>query len=388
MTIKKLLVFLTLSYSLTSMATATNAGNPCTEDEKRFEHKVNVCHVPSGDHTKAFVICVDYNGANTHLGIALDDINPNIHAHKHHDYLGTCEGNQLDQIWLCDAALKHEKHNTENEVCTGNSCMSTIDTNHNFEEITFKISDYFQGVEPSYTRDNTRASGTHSFNKSSTHLGEHILSNVAFHLNSERIGSEYYVDVCWKNKKENTQVVSLEVVNQIAQSHQGIPYIDMVSLERKTDILCSKTDSFDDLFPVKFGTYAQQGLTSMIPFYSLRDSQITNCVVRQYFREKRIASREIRHNKFKSIAVSSTVRSDVQVENDDETKLVFCQVETEIPGNGPKAYNCIQNVMTNDTLRNYLGSRNQNNKDYTGLCQNQKVGPNVKCGTIAPGIIE
>ncbi|OUR99951.1 hypothetical protein A9Q84_02665 [Halobacteriovorax marinus] len=357
----------------------------CTDYQKNFEHKVEICHVPGGDDSQSFVKCVDYDGAKTHLGITIANTNPNSHSHKHHDYLGRCSSDEVDEVWMCNAGIKHEKHNSEHEVCIGNNCTSTIDTNHNFEFLNFDIADYFGEDSSGFSNVTVRASGSVDFNTASASLGDHVLSNVEFQLASERIGSEYFVDICWENKKNNNEAVTLQISNNIYGTQQGSSYLEMTSLEKRFHIKCSTTDSFSDLSYVSNTTYARQESFSMLGPVGLNNVDITNCVIRQFFRESRIAGREQRSNMLKAIRVSSNVKSNVQEDPEVDVKLRFCQVEKIPSRRGPPKFKCFNHNMNNDSLRNFLGTRKQRNKDYPGYCLTQRQGQNVACKEIYMG---
>jgi len=363
-----------------------NAKNAPCDATDISNHKVNVCHVPSGDMDKAFTICVDYDGAKTHLGIAMADKDTSVHDHKHHDFLGKCNQNkEQEELWMCNAGLKHTKHNYEHEYCYGSSCISTIDTNHNFENITYNIADYFStDTFGNFTPQGIYASSTANFNESSSALGQHILSDVQFELHSERIGSEYFVDICWKTEEDFDSTTGFDIYNRIEAYNNGIPYIDMTSLKGRFELKCGQ--DFNSL-----GTVASSGMYTPVSDISSFSTQFYNpqfksCVIRQYFQEQRIQGREQRLNKFKSITVSSKVTSTVEFPPQSDDKIKFCQVE-EIGNGNNKIVQCFNNLLGNDSLRNFLGTRHQSAKDYSGPCSLGNVS-GAKCQAIYQGNIE
>ena len=352
---------LIIAFSLTSTVFA----NICTDLDIDSGHKINFCHVPGGGE-KEHTLCTDISGAITHLGLGLGVRDPNNHSHVHHDYLGICESElKADELWLCDAGIRHLPHNVEVENCIGDSCTSLGDINYISESVEFFIADYFDAdTIGNFSSSYVRASDNLAYGRASSKLGDHALSDVKFTLNSERLGSEYRVDTCWRNKLGNDLPVEFNVRNQLVSS-TGPDYLNYSKLERRTEIKCSYENSFEELFELSHHDYVREtGFSSYNPG-AFPDTDITNCVISQFFRETRESGGLHRPNSLSRIAINSSVSTNVEVLENNDGKIRFCHAELI----EKKSYICKSYEMNNSELRYYLynyqnGLKNEYSKGF------------------------
>jgi len=307
------------------------------------------------------------------------------------DRYGTCASQVREgEVYVCNAGLKHV-----GPMAAGLDFFKF--------ESTF-IQDSVENVDyPFGFTSNVKVAGKNDFNEATDVIKNFYIQDktLSFNFGSENFGTEYFVDLCWKN----TSVGGIGAYDfdwSYKYEDIGTPgrsYVDMANIKTNTELLCESSSS-----PMGLEVFADSG--NPLPFFgkeifgsevAVEDASF--CVLRMNFKEDTTALRDWHR---KDITVHSNldvVPSDgVQAQN----KIQICHVMNfsigignqggsngngggqgngNGNGNGTNSgtdseyYECNMEFEDSDDYKRFVlehTSSNdfsvRHNKDYRGLC--------------------
>jgi hypothetical protein len=361
----------------------TSYATTCEEDPFR----VPICHQGS---TNPVDICTDFGSLWGHL------------VQHSLDKVGKCsvdlEG-KVD-IFACNAGLRHRPHN--NPLCFNRETLKVCQpaTSCNGEENCNcvcssgedlekqHLGDFFDFAKAAYGTSNpfytpfTIRSGKQSYAVASTQQGEEKLSDsprLTFSLGSDRIGSDYFADFCWRVKDANLFNTPLKLNANLTLTESwanGSGYLNMAQTNLKYGIFCDTATQG----PL---AYAQSPLfsTPYMPFFGgtfsaeLQVPGSRSCFIRYKLEENE--TDYLRSHDMKSITLAADINLEPvgQVPGDDSIK--FCHVSTINTTGGPQAHHCTSmNFPNTDALRIWMqlsfndhrDFRQNNQNNYKGTC--------------------
>ena len=346
---------------------------------------IPICHSGAGHSHNDVDICPDFGSLWGHLVQHPDD------------YIGPCiedvEANV--KLYACNAGLKHKPHtqalcfdrdrdgivvpncdNSRNCICSNGDELQTQHLRDYFE---YGIADFTNDFSAPFSLNRKKAGKT-LFEVASDSQGNHVLSEdprLTFQFGSTRIGTEYFVDFCWKildselAKKQFKISSTLSVVENL---FLGVDYLNTADVELKWEIYCdSKFSGQLSYSPVPYreSSYAPflTGLAQVNQDLPIGQS----CFIRYKLRENEWDF--LRPHDLKKITVLNNM--DIEPKNPIEPNdlpITFCHVEPQ----GQNSYNCRTHTFPNtQALRLWMMTGNndhrewrQNNQhNYRGVCE-------------------
>lgn len=223
---------------------------------------VPICHVGAGASTNYVTVCSDFGSLWGHL------------VQHPGDYIGECVTSIDDKvnIYACNAGLVHGPHSQDmcfdyednisgvlvqscgdssNCKCVGGS---ENETQHLRDYFNYAIADYNDQLNAPFVSKALKA-GKYSMNEASDHQGHHVIANdkhVSFNLGSSRIGSEYFVDICWRILDENLRDLRFKVnatISVIENLFTDIDYLNTAEVDLKWEVYCDSSSNNSLSFP-------------------------------------------------------------------------------------------------------------------------------------------
>ncbi|PIK16105.1 hypothetical protein [Halobacteriovorax sp. JY17] len=379
-------VTLALLFIFAIFSAPVRAGNICGDNKL---NKITICHAGSENNPHFVNICVDFSAVHGHL------------KNHSHDSVGEC-GSSAESlsdgiVYACNAGIKHEKPNSRvcylrtNPAVSCNPsiscspetsscdciCSGTSDGPNNVDFMKYSGRIFADNEELENIGDENFWAGTSQAKTSiaihnsgsidgegfvvATHTPEnYVLRNnsLSFELGSELHGTEYFVDLCWKNinkdfagKFEFTPKYSFKNKQLFGQT-----YVDSAEILTRTDIECTDEDDYIfNLFDEALSIFPSQ-MSELFPQVGSVDG-VSFCRVRHYFKEDSKTFRPWNLNAIEVITSLEVKLTEDQVTPVDEG-VKLCHPISAIPGN--------TNGSTN-------GNGNGNNDPSLQVCQVQFV---------------
>lgn len=286
-------------------------GNVCSDDQV---DKITICH--NGNHQNQGGaelnfqnLCIPFSSIWGHFQSDLLDT------------VGEC-GTELTEgkVFACNAGIKHEEPSDviciqyDNEIeadnCDGSSnCVcSSYDGLASLDYMShkgFQFLDFSQLSNPNNYVLSHKVAGVDDFVLATTNPKNYVIKTqtLSFNLGSERMGSEYFVDLCWQNENEaGAGEFNFDwSYSYTDRGYEGESYVKVADVSTRTDVLC------DDSKGENFGDYS---IGTNMPFFnsSVSGSEVVSdaqfCTVRHYFKEN---STDFRPWDLKEITVESNL---------------------------------------------------------------------------------
>lgn len=189
--------------------------------------------------------------------------------------------------------------------------------------------------------------------------------SLSFQLGSELFGSEYFVDLCWKNTNEDN-VGTFDINSLYSYKNKdlfGDSYVSSADIHTKTDVVCTDSDynSFSQFEETYFPFPSQ--MSEMTPYIeSVED--VSFCRVRHYFKENNVAFRPWEVSAIDiSTKLEVKLSDDTVVDNDDSVRIchivtVGAPVEGSGNGNGNNSnvetVTCQLEFATSDDYKRFV----------------------------------
>lgn len=362
------------------------AGNICGDNKL---DKITICHAGSNNNPNFVNICVDLSAVHGHL------------KNHSHDSVGPCgsSGESLSDgiVYACNAGIKHEKpasrlcYSRTNPslsckpescesgqscdcVCSGEDGSSIVDfmtfsgrsfsSNSDLESITNES--FWSGTTQSRTSIESQSYGfvdSEGFVVATNSPENYVLrtNSLSFQLSSELYGSEYFVDLCWKNVNDS-YAGEFEISPKYSFKNKqlfGETYTESANILTRTDVECvdDNEQSFN-LFEESLSYFPSQ-MSELLPQIGTVD-RVSFCRVRHYFKED---SENFRPWELNAIEVTTSLdvslTSDQNAPNDTGVKLCHPISITEYSGSSRKGSG------------NGNGNGNGNDADSSKVCQIQ-----------------
>lgn len=315
---KSILLFtFTFIFSFGSLAQGNeNPGHIC-RDVNNDLNKITICHAGNDNNNPGRVnfvnICVDFASVHGHL------------KNHDHDSIGACGVTDLKEgiAWACNAGIKHEapsqracyKRSNPLERCiptsceTGESCdcvCSGQSGGANNVDFMSYIGKDFSDYEELYNveLDNYWVGSSHQTKSSNgyqvadldednfivaTHIEENFVmkdQELSFNLGSELFGTEYFVDLCWKNINfESAGKFNLNPTYSYKnKAGFGNTYVESADIYTRTEVLCIDENGDEhDIFDEEYFMFPDQ-MSEMTPSVGVVEN-MNFCKVRHYFKE-------------------------------------------------------------------------------------------------------
>ena|GEM_PF-2046625 len=356
-------------------------------------NKVPICHVGAGAHPqdKSVNICIDFGGLWGHI------------VQHPGDYVGECGVDVEDnlKVWACNAGLKHPEHSdrkcfdlnlggVEVTSCSGlTNCLCSGDALpqilNQFDYFEFAIAQEFNGAPTGPYTLQQKTAGLSTYSQATQKQGTEILNKelgATFSLGSERFGSHYFLDICWKYLDESLYdvpmkvEVNLSLAENIFQGSTG--YLPMAKVNQQSAIFCDPSEDF--LGDLTFNSNPVT-TTPKLPFlngtrsFGTVISQTRGCFARLQFSETQ--NEVLRPWDLKKVKLSAQL--DVSPVNPLPPRsegLRFCNVR-RVRGN---SFTCEQlDFPDTESLRAYLQTQyndirswtQEHNLDYRGDCRSK-----------------
>lgn len=340
--------------------------------------QTKICHAGSTQNPNHVEICVDFAALWGHF------------AHHPMDTYGECP-TSLNEPYACNAGIKHLApvtkicqqldNNLTATDCDGSShcvCSEAYDEQYALDFMQFS----YQARENSSTDSKTvQASRTYEYNTAFTdeELGKYEIhtDTLDFNLGSERIGSEYFVDICIENfGADTTQNYELDVSLSLADGVLSqSPYATMTDLTINTEVYCnSDMDNLSNVYNYQVYSSGYRRYSTGGMFFTPNVNKDNFCVVRHFFKENDQLSYL---RKWSHLNVMANSLIDI---NDDDTtsneQIQICHVK-EIKKRGRKTYQCSDlSFNSGENYINYIlqynnvsSWRQDHQHDYEGRCE-------------------
>lgn len=341
--------------------------------------KTIVCHAGSEINPNYVNICVDFAALWGHF------------AHHSMDMYGECP-TQSKQPYACNAGIKHlaptaticyqndnfltSTNCDDSENCT---CSYAQDEQNKLDYLKLDYSNIDgQEIEGSkLTQASKTAQYATAFDRSEFGKYKIETETLNFNLGSERIGSEYFVDICMESPgADNREKFNLDIALTLADGvlNQS-PYVSMTNLKIKTEIYCKKNMKnlnkvFRNLvYETSYNSYTTGGM-----FLNPSISKNDFCVVRHLFKENQNISymRKWKHLNVKASSLVDNNEEDVT----EDGPFDICHVQ-QTKVRGKKTYQCEDLRFTSgENYINYIlvynnvrAWRQDHQHDYKGRCE-------------------
>ncbi|ATH08304.1 hypothetical protein BIY24_10195 [Halobacteriovorax marinus] len=353
------LLSLFLLFITTIISTQVSAGNICSDKKL---NKITICHAGS-EHNPHFVnICVDFAAVHGHL------------KNHSHDSVGACGSTTQSLndgvVYACNAGIKHIKpasrvcYQRSNPslscnpstcesgqscdcVCSGETDGPNVVDFMKYNGRSFSNVDQLNEIENDSFWGGTLQARTSTYSQNSGQVdsegfvvathdpSNYVLRNnsLSFELGSELFGTEYFVDLCWKNTNED-YAGEFEITPKYSYKNKqlfGQSYVETADILTRTDVECTddKNKKFN-LFDESWLLFPSQ-MSEILPQVGTVDG-VSFCRVRHYFKEN---SNSFRPWDTKAIEVSTSL--EVTLTEDQETPLdqgvKLCHPIASVPGN-------------------------------------------------------
>jgi hypothetical protein len=349
--------------------------------------QTKICHAGSVQNPNFQEICVDFAALWGHF------------AHHPMDMYGECP-KTLNEPYACNAGIRHLApttkicHQLDNNLssldCSGSKhciCSEANDEQYalDFMQFTFEHKD-----SSSLDSKAVQASRTYEYNLAfdEEELGIYKINTetLNFNLGSERVGSEYFIDICIENfGADASQNYDLDVSLTLADGVLSqSPYATMTDLKINTEIFChSSLDNFSNVYDYQvystdFLRYPTGGM-----FLKPNISKNNFCVVRHSFKE----NEQLDHlRKWSHLNVNASSLIDIQDEDIVTTNPIeICHVKP-VKSRGSLTYTCSDLSFINGEnyiqyilqYNNVAAWRQDHQHDYEGRCES-------RCGKLNNG---
>jgi len=333
--------------------------------------KTVVCHAGSEINPNFVNICVDFGSLWGHF------------AHHSKDSYGECPV-QASKPYACNAGIKHETppNNICKDLTTGDyvencdgliSCMCSYggDTQNrtDFMNFTYKNRENEQ--------ENKRVTGADidtfatAFTNQEFGKYEILSESLTFNFGSERLGAEYFVDLCVErptSSQDYAQVSALLILdgNILRRS----PYIGQSQLMLKSSLFC--TNDLSEPWKV-YNQLVYNNSYSPYPFSGAHlnhYSPKSNLCVHRYTFLEEVNVPYLRDWEHSNVKASITI--DTLEEDNNDGPIQICHVQ-KLRGNNyqctnmnfPSSENYIDYILTYNNVSDW---RQDHNHDYRGQC--------------------
>ncbi len=305
--------------------------------------KISAKECPSRNHA---LICHAASIQNPNYGnLCVDFASLWGHFHNHElDYYGACQPKEVTPF-VCNVGLRHPLESTELKTCDSqeNSCQAStpprinshrfdfmkmqkaIFTDDFFNKFVFDLDnqDFFSEMEFFFQQ---KFSGIDSFELATNDPYHTVIKNdsLSFNLGSERIGSEYFVDICWANtayEPLDKNYINRTTLSILTQTRN---YLEMAKVDSKYSLFCDHLDSG----PISISTFSDFE-TAYSPYrygqkiYSAPILGARFCIARVLFKESEEGS--LREHKVNHVKLE--INSEFKLEGDiSEKPIEICHV--------------------------------------------------------------